>query len=84
VNRTADALTNLALDLGLNSAVINRYASARGLNQQVAAPVAEQPTSVPTAPVAPATQEPAHSDSKNLRMRLTQTRKPIPERRASG
>ncbi|MBX2998430.1 MAG: SH3 domain-containing protein [Caldilineaceae bacterium] len=59
-SETADALVKLALDLGLNSSVINRYASARGLNQQVAAPVTEQPMPVPTPTEtpAPAVQEP--------------------------
>jgi uncharacterized protein YraI len=57
-SETADALTELVLDLGLNSSVINRYASARGLNRQASAPVAEQPTPTRARPAAPVVQEP--------------------------
>lgn len=58
-SETADALTELVLDLGLNSSVINRYASRRGLNQQVAAAVTQDPSPTPAQPVAPVVQEPA-------------------------
>jgi uncharacterized protein YraI len=52
----ADALAELVLDLGLNSAVINRYANARGLTEPAPAAVAEQPTAAPAQPVATATE----------------------------
>jgi uncharacterized protein YraI len=55
-SETADALAELALDLGLNSAIVNRYASARGLIQPPA--VAQPPTATTVLSVAPVVQEP--------------------------
>lgn len=56
-SEVADALTELTLDLGLNSPAINRYAAARGLIEPTPVAAQPQPTSTSAQPAAPVVQE---------------------------